>query len=219
MIRYAPLAFALAAALAGGCRPDPGTPVYPDRTATTDDTGGSADVLPGDAPFEEGDERLSFSAFYEGGYSEIVQINDDDNRIDVFEGSFSIVETDDRVEGVIANDFIVARDSWWAGAIAWDNGVDLSDWDTLHVALVSEDEAMDNFELGMKGGDVETKLLPANYGFVADGDWHVVNIPLADFTGVDLSNVTLGLIFSSGAGTTGESITLDDLYLVKEDDG
>ena len=59
------------AALLCACRENPGLPVYPGMGS---DTGVSA--LPqGPDPYEAGEKRLSLSIFYEGEYSDIVEID------------------------------------------------------------------------------------------------------------------------------------------------
>jgi hypothetical protein len=56
---------------------------------------------------------------------------------------------------------------------------------------------------------------PAAFGFSADGEWHHLVIPLADFAaaGVDLSQVTGPLIVAGEGGAEGDVLYIDNLYL------
>jgi len=89
----------------------------------------------------------------------------------------------------------------------------------LHFALKTTSTV--TFKIGMKSGNVEhigqKWITFANgqdpYGFVRDGQWHVVEIPMSDFTGVDLRQVSQ--IFEL-LGTNGpiSNIEIDDVCLL-----
>ena len=55
---------------------------------------------------------------------------------------------------------------------------------------------------------------PGKYGYANDGEWHSLVIPVADYVagGVDISMVDAPFVINGGAGTTGDSLLIDDLY-------
>ena len=59
------------------CREDPGAPEYPDPAQSPGDTGSTDDdFLSGSEPYVEGEARLSVGLFYEGGYSDLLEVDD-----------------------------------------------------------------------------------------------------------------------------------------------
>ena len=204
--------------LAVACRPRLGDPSYPDVYAVDDETGES-NVLRGDDPWDGVEPRLSFSAFYEGGFTDQLLIDDQQIHYYIYNGSYSQIPTGDRVEGDVADELIVSSSSFWGGGIHLDGRgpADLSSWTRLHAALKSDDEAMEDFELGMVGSTGEGRARIGDYGFVADGEWHVVNIPLADFADqVGLESVTVGLLKISAVAEPETRLLIDDLYLAQD---
>ena len=54
----------------------------------------------------------------------------------------------------------------------------------LSISLKASGELSSNFKVGIKSGqtrDGEAWLEVSRYGFVNDGEWHTLNIPIADF--------------------------------------
>ena len=192
------------------CRPDPGEPNYPDPGELTIDTN-DEDFLRGDDPYEEGEDRLSIGIFYEGPVSEWVDVDNVENFFYIYEDSFSVTSSDDRVEGYTSDVLEVSKDTWWGGGIHWEGSPrDLSAYNTLNVSLKSD--ALEGLELGMKGGD-EAKVPVSDYGYVADGEWHHLDIPLADFSGVVLAGVEIPLIIVAEGTPSGTTVLFDNLYL------
>jgi len=197
-----------------GCRPDLGLPSYPE-VDDFQDTGSA--FRDGAVPFEPGDERLSLSVFYEGEATETIVVDDVVTHYFIYENTFSQAVSLERIEG-LQSDEITLRDlAWWGGGVHWDNPVDLSGWTTLRISLRSSDPVFDVMELGMLGG-VEGRVAVADHGFVADGEWHHLAVPLSAFAsgGVDLTNITIAVIFASGTASSGAQILVDDLYFSKE---
>lgn len=101
--------------------------------------------------------------------------------------------------------------------IHWDMSRDLSGWQVLHVSVKSEDSTMATARVGMTdAGGTEVQIALSDYGFVTDGEWHTLEIPLADFAGegVDLSAVAVPLIVAGDAAEAGDELRIDDLYLL-----
>jgi len=207
MRRALPVFLVLAA-----CRPDPGAPHYaaPD---VWDPSADDADFY-GDDPFEAGDERLDIGLFYEGGSSEQVPIDDLTTHFYVYENTFSVGVSDDRVEGYVADSIEPTGNAWWAGGIHWDAARDLSHWTRLHLSVKTRDAAMADFQLGMNGGGTEGRVSLSSLGFAADGEWHTFNVSLQSFVdaGVDLSSVTVPLLIAGENSPAGDALLIDDLY-------
>jgi hypothetical protein len=202
--------------LAGfGCRPSPGDPEYPDITPYEDS--GDPDVLPGDSPWDGTSPRLSLSVFYEGESSDLILVDDAEVNYYIYEGSYSQGTTTERVEGRVADVLTVSASTFWGGGIHLNTPQDLSRWTTLHVALRSDDPQMEAFQFGMVGGAGEGRAKITDYGFVADDEWHVVNIPLDAMTpNVGRNATTVALLLISATAVPGTSLLIDDLYLTAE---
>lgn len=189
------------------CRPDPGTPVYPDPgpwTRTGDDF--YVDTL------EPGEERLGIGIFYEGATTESWPIDDTDSHFYIYENTFSLTKTDDRWEGYEADTLTKGSLAWWGGGVHWDTPRDLSDWDTLHLTVSTD--ALLNWDVGLTGGGVEARVPVGSLGLAADDTWHEIEVPLSRFadSGADLTSVTVGLLLVGDGGATGDEATIDGVY-------
>lgn len=191
------------------CRPDLGAPSYPNPGPWSEDTGSGA--LPGPDPYVEGESRLSLGIFYEGEASEV----DPTDNFYIFESTFSSSSSGERVEGLSSDVWIHTGGAWWGGGIYWDAARDLSAWTTLNLDLMAPAaggiSAVDVAILG----EIEGRITAADAGFVADGEWHHLVLPLADFAsgGVDLSQITVPLILAGEGGAEGDELYIDNLYL------
>lgn len=207
------LVLAVAASLA--CRPSPGEPDYPVIEPWQDT--GDPNVLPGDNPWDGESPRLSLSVFYEGDASDLILVDDVEVNYFIYEGSYSQTTTTERVEGRVADALTVSSSAFWGGGIHLNAPRDLSSWTTLHAALRSDDAAMEAFQFGMVGSAGEGRARIADYGFVADGEWHVVNIPLDAMTpAVGRDATTVALLLISATAVPGTTLLIDDLYLTAE---
>ncbi len=212
MRRHTALFVALAA-----CRPDPGAPNYPNPgpwDPLTDDP----DFLGGSQPYEDGEDRLSYGIFYEGGYSDLLLLDEVTRHFYIYEGTFGVSVSDDRVEGLTSDALTLTGNPWWGGGVHWDEATDLGDWDHLHIALKSSDSSLASWSIGMTGGGNEGRVNVSAAGFVPDGSWQDLSIPLADFesAGVDLGSVTVGLLLVGEGGAAGDTVLIDDLYLTRD---
>jgi len=194
------------------CRPALGDPDYPEIGPYIEDD--DEGVLPGDDPWDGSSPRLAFSAFYEGGATDRIVIDDETIHYYIYENSYRQEVTSERVEGRVADRITVTSSAFWGGGIHLDTPRDLSAWTTLHVALRSPDAAMESFQLGMVGSAGEGRANITSYGFVADDAWHVLNIPLADLQPTPGFNaVSVGLLLISPVAVPGTTLLIDDLYL------
>jgi len=197
------------------CRPDPGKPDYPDPDPLTPGATND-DFLDGVDPWEPGEARLSFGLFYEGGASETLVVDDVTRHYYIWDSTYQQAPTLDRIEGMQADELILEGVGWWGGGIAWDVPEDLSAWTTLHLALKSSDSALSTFDVVIGSGMTEAAVSVADHGFVADGSWHGLSIPLTDFAGVDFSAVTAPFSLVGAGGQDGDAVLIDDLYLTAE---
>lgn len=207
----------LLALAALACSPPLGEPNYPEIAPYTQN--GDDEVLPGDDPWDGTSARLAFSAFYEGGATDEIVIDDESIHYYIYENSYRQEVTSERVEGRVADRITVTSDAFWGGGVHLDTPQDLSSWTTLHVALRSDDAAMESFQLGMVGSVGEGRANIVDYGFVADGEWHVLDIPLADVQpDPGFGSVSVALLLISAVAEPGTSLLIDDLYLTAEEE-
>ena len=216
-MKRATLLLSMAAAWAA-CRPDPGTPTYPDTTGGSGDSGGSG--LPqGPDPYEPGEDRLGVGLYYESGLSELIEINDVDSHYYIYSATYTeSVDLVDVVEGRESAVIEHGSAGWFGGGITWDLPRDLSAWTTLNVSLRSGDASFGGLDLHLTGGGTEAIVAAADYGFTADGQWHFIQIPLADFEagGADLSAVTGPFVFIGDGGAEGDTLKIDNLYYTQD---
>ncbi|MCE9673881.1 hypothetical protein LY474_39410 [Myxococcus stipitatus] len=197
------------------CRPDPGDSDYENHQPTNPDDpgpGGEDENLPGPFPFQAGQRRLSVG-FYEGGKSEEIAINDTDTHVFLYEGTLTMETSTTRVEGKVANRVVHAGKTWLGFGIHWDAPHNLDGWKTLHVSLNSADPGFASVKIGMsdtQGIQVDV----GKYGYVNDGQWHHVAIPVSEFTsaGVKLNAIQAPFVFIAGQGPAGNSLLFDNLY-------
>jgi len=201
------------------CRPDIGAPEYPNPLpigSDTADTGGG--FLPGPDPWREGEARLSIGIFYENGASQTIPIDNLTTHFYIYENTFTLQTSSDRVEGLSSDVIVHGSNTWWGGGVTWNAARDLYSWTTMHVWLKSSDASFDGFQLGMNGGDTEARVSATDYGFATDGAWHGLSVPLSDFTsqGANLGQVTVPLLLVAATGSQGETMSIDNLYFTAE---
>jgi hypothetical protein len=203
---------------AAGCRPDAGPNHYANQEPFPD--GGNI-LLPGPNPYVPGTKRLSLGAFYEGDYSDVIVIDNVTTHLFIYgvgmpqANTASLLTSPDRVEGLQSTQVVDLGLGFVGFGINWDipAGVhDLSAWTKMHVSLKSKDSAYATLQIGMNA--MAVFLDPTKYGYINDGNWHSIIIPLADYVagGIDLKTVDAPFVFSAGAGTTGDTLLLDDFY-------
>ena len=219
------------------CRPDPiERPGNESLSELIGDT--ASDGLPeGPDPYEEGEDRLSLGLFYEGGFSEEILIDDQSVFFYIWtvEGTsiptFVQIPSYDAVEGMIADELIASDAGWFGGGLSWLQERDLSQWKYMNLSIRSTEEALAGLKIGMGGrykeggsctgsGTRQNWVSLSNYGFVPDGEWHHLQIPLYDFTiCLDLEGVSepFNLLMAPlTSEDSGSSVFFDNLYLTVE---
>ena len=179
--------------------------------------------LEGPDPFVPGEDRMSLGAFYEGGSSLEIAVDEITRHFYIYqdEGSgdltFSQSSSTDRLEGLRSDEVTHGGGGWWGGGIHWDSPFDLSDWETLHIGLKSQDTAFESVHIAMESEGAALEIRVADYGFVADGEWHMVEVPLSVFSdaGVAMDAITIPMRMGGLAGDAGATLLVDNLYLTR----
>lgn len=203
------------------CRPDPGVPDYSTLQGNLGDGGVNA-PKPGPFPYVTGTRRLSFGIFYEGGSSQLLPIED----YFIFSNSYSTAPSDERVEGLVSDQLDFNGTGFWGGGVFFRTPTNMTGWTTLHVSLRSDSPdlgviAIRALSYGPSPANAEqTFAVRANdYGWVADGNWHSLSIPLADLVarGLDLGRMrspfTIGNEQGAATAKTGDVLLIDDVYV------
>ena len=207
--------------LGSACREAVGDPEYPNypsfdpaEQAIQDPNffGGAVDFVPGD-------ERFSFGIFYEGPATDIIEIDEVSARYNVFENTLRQNPSGERIEGYQSDEIIIndhAPDpypDWWGSGVRWETAQDIDDgWTTLRVSMNATDAQFAGTLIRLSNIGVSA----STYGFVPDGEWHELEIPLDQFSGLDLTNMQDAIGFGADVGTPDTSILIDDVYLSKE---
>jgi hypothetical protein len=204
------------ASLLTACRPDPG-PSHYDQQEPFPKDGGMAASLPGPYPYQPGTRRLSIGAFYESGYSDVIAIDNMSVNLYVYENTLTLLPEADHIEGTMANRITHAGMTWWGFGVHWMVPRDMSTWTHLHVSLKSSDATFATVDVGMNNANPVFLHAP-DYGYAADGEWHSLSIPVADFVkaGLDVTQVAAPFVLTGGAGMGGETLKLDDVYFSAE---
>ncbi|MDX2011584.1 MAG: hypothetical protein SFW67_15395 [Myxococcaceae bacterium] len=199
------------------CRPNPGVPDYSGFRQFAGD-GGASESRPGPFPYVMGARRLAFGVFYEGGASDRLPI---DNYF-IFSNSYATEPSDDRVEGLVSDELDFNGTGFWGGGLFWERPTSLAGWSTLHVSLRSSDPGLATIAVRVlyfnaSNAEVTVQVKANDYGWVNDGKWHSLSIPLTDFRGADLTRLrspfTIGNDVSGGTARLGESLLVDDVYV------
>lgn len=204
-----------------GCNGDDGL-TDPPPNYGSDDTSGSVNGIyqAGDDPYEEGELRAGIADFYEGPSSSSIAVDDVDVFFYVWEDTFSAIQNfEEPAEGLYSLEWFSKGRGWWGGGIHHTTGsFDISMYNTLHLAMRSSSAEMADITVGMVSVDStsDATVQAADYGWTADGTWHTIEIPLADFeaAGAALTAIETPLfLVGENATTEGESIWFDDIYL------
>lgn len=202
------------------CRPDPGVPDYSSHVGLRDPPATGAEFLPGPNPFERGTPRLYVGAFYEGEATDEILINDVDTHYYIFENSYQQESSSERVEGRLSDKLELNGTPFWGGGLIWDVAKDLSEWTTLYVSLRSDSGSFVDVPIILQseagGRVVDAQVSAAEYGYLNDGQWHNLRIPLSDLSGFDPGATRAPFILSAPGGTGGDTLLVDDLYLTQE---
>ena len=135
--------------------------------------------------------------------------------------------TDDPYEGTNALSFTIDGSADWAMAsIIPDTPVDISSYENYNVALKSTSNGTILIRLqgGGQRGIITLDAASEPYGFKRDGNWHLLKIPLTDFTdnnpALNLSTITDLLVLRSSPADVRNAnnydFYLDNFFLSKQ---
>lgn len=209
----------------GGCRPEPGAPDYASQEEFNwaEEDEATEEPLEGPDPFTPGEPRLSLGAFYEGGSSIEIAIDEVTRHFYIYQDegtgelTFSQTSSTDRLEGLRSDEVVHNGGGWWGGGIHWDSPFDLSDWKTLHIGMKATDSAFDTVHIAMESEETSLEVQVSDYGFSANGEWHMVSIPLSVFaeSGVEMEAITIPMRMGGVGGDAGATLLIDNLYLTQ----
>ena len=143
----------------------------------------------------------------------------------------------DRVEGLRSELITQGALGWWGHGVHWDVPKDMRTWGTLHISLKAlsghQDIEIRMGSSGEEGGadpcapagprdgsrssvaptpDVVASVDASSYGYVADGAWHTLEIPLEAFQALDRRWINIPLSLISEGGQEGDQLLVDNLY-------
>ncbi|MFY0525263.1 hypothetical protein ACN28I_19665 [Archangium gephyra] len=207
-------------ALLAACRPEPGDSDYENQGPVTPPGGGTdpdPDVLPGPFPYEAGQRRLGVG-FYEGGRSDDIPVDNSTTFVYLYEGTATMEPSSTRVEGKSADLVVHAGKAWLGFGVHWNTPRNLNTWKRLHVSLRSSDPGFAVVEVAMSDDVKDVKINVEKYGYVNDGAWHHLSIPLTDFTtgGLKLGVIDAPFVLLAGGGAPADKLLLDNLYFTAE---
>lgn len=145
-------------------------------------------------------------------------IDDLNNAIYIWDNSLEAVADGPVYEGGEALNFAAfpAR-TWFGYGINAANGLNLSHYNTGYLNLSLRTAATNKFHIEISDINNQSKKIDFvngsdPYGFVRDGKWHTVSIPVSEFinAGVDFSN--LGNVFALAGDGAISHIFVDDVY-------
>jgi beta-glucanase (GH16 family) len=105
---------------------------------------------------------------------------------------------------------------WWGFGLFSSKPVNLENFANGYLNLNMRTSSKESFKIGMDGankshGDVEFIENKDPYGFVRDGNWHAISIPVLDLMGKGLDLSACDNIFTMSGGKIGD-IAIDDIY-------
>ncbi len=223
------LLFGLAA-----CRADPGSYDYsehPDIVARN-----SGEFLPGPTPYDPTVPRLfPVEFFYEPvGNERIYPLNGVNTFLFIFDtagdgtGQPTLqpipVTSSDRVQGSVSTRIVLNGLTFWGFGVFWNAPHDLSQYSTFNISMRSTNEdtetSFDEVTLSFASGAAEPSRpflleVPAtDYGYVNDGAWHSLTIPLSDLVDAGWDPTSVRTPFAMGGleGEFGDTLLVDDVY-------
>lgn len=151
-------------------------------------------------------------------------------------------DLESRIEGGTSHQIIHAGFTWWGVAVHLleERTVDLTRYSHLYLSVRSDQPVFRDFYIKMASGfdsrdndntwPVEAQLrastpdydVSGHGGFDADGKWHHLKIPVADFganSAVDLKNISrplilVGSLYPGGAGDFGAALDIDGVFFM-----
>ena len=149
--------------------------------------------------------------FHEPPCENMFLVDDETRHYYIYNSSYQHSTSTDAYEGVESAMLTANGGSWWGGGIHSSTPVNMSSYTTMHVALKANSPNFSSVEIRMEadGQSAAVTVIAASYGYSNDGQWHALEIPLTDFTGLDLTNVTGLFMLGGGMETAGAELLVD----------
>lgn len=215
------------------CRADPGTYDYSEHGEIK--ARNTVEFLPGPTPYVEDVPRLfPVQFFYEPvGDERIYPLNGINTFLFVFDtagdgtGQPTLQPipsySSDRVQGTVSTRVVHAGLTFWGFGVFWFQPRDVSSYSTFNISLKSTTPSkptFDDISLSFASGAAEpsrTRLVTVSatdYGYVDDGNWHSLTIPLSDLVelGWDPTSVRSPVGLEGLEGDFGDAFLIDDVY-------
>jgi beta-glucanase (GH16 family) len=153
------------------------------------------------------------------------EIDNTNGYLYIWENTLERIEEAPSYEGDDLIAFTSINGKTWFGFGLFSNaGIDLSLFSSGYLKLALRTTSSSDFWIGVGGADdTEAKIDFKNgsdpYGFVRDGKWHRVTIPVSDLIIKGLDLTSCKDIFMLGGEPTITNILVDDIYLSKSEEG
>lgn len=111
--------------------------------------------------------------------------------------------------------------NWWGFGFNAGKALNFENFANGYLNLALRTETTENFSLSIQGANsTEGKIQFTSgkdlYGFVRDGHWHKLSIPMVDLTKQGLNLSSCGNIFTMSGSSVG-NVAVDDIYLSEEE--
>ncbi|MGF1508420.1 MAG: hypothetical protein ACFB9M_02845 [Myxococcota bacterium] len=208
------------------CREEPNPVDYTTHVGIREAIEGDGAFLPGPDPFVPGELRADLGIFYEGDASDVFSIDGLSRNYFIFEltpgagdVTFTQSSSSERIEGLFSDEIALNGSPFWGAGIIYQTlppeimpvPEDFSAFDTMRVSLLSEDAGFADVEIEVQTLSASGRLDASEFGYVNDGEWHNLEIPLSAFVD-DLTEVIAPFIIGGVGGSPGETLLVDNLY-------
>ena len=145
-------------------------------------------------------EAFCVDVFHEPPCEQMFFIDDVTRHYWIYDNTYTHSTSTDAHEGAESVKITANGTGWWGGGIHSDTPMDMSSYTAMTVALKASNPNFNNVEIRMEaqGQSSAVSVNATDYGYTNDGTWYQLNIPLEDFVGLDLNNIT-GLFMMGGA--------------------
>ena len=154
------------------------------------------------------------AVFHEPPCETMFMVDDETRHYYIYDSTYQHSSSSDAYEGAESALLSASGGSWWGGGLHSSTPVDMSSYTTMQVALKASNPDFNNVEIRMEaeGQSAAVTVLASSYGYTNDGQWHALQIPLSDFVGLDLNNVTGLFMLGGGMETSGAELLVDAVF-------
>ncbi|MBL90567.1 MAG: hypothetical protein CMH56_01975 [Myxococcales bacterium] len=149
--------------------------------------------------------------FHEPPCEQMFLVDDVTRHYYIYSNTYAHSSSPDAYEGVASAKITInGGNGWWGGGIHASSAVDMSEYTTMKVALKASSGNFNNVEIRMEAdGQSAITVNATSYGYTNDGQWHLLSIPLADFSGLNLNQITGLFMIGGGSESAGANLLVD----------